>query len=666
MRHSRPWLGQWIMRHQRRGWVWIAHRRHAVHSADATFGPQKKPLSATVSIVRLSHAVLRKLIPCGTLPIFPTSLAMSLHEHTNKAPAPASPLQQRELWVLGCSADKVDDEGELPALSRYDGPFFKVVRSYIRDHLWPAGLSIAVLSAKHRLIGALTPLADYDLRMTRELAQEMRTEVTGSLETLGKQHKNVKLVLGKDYLPAINEDLLHRSNINPKVVHGPIGEKLHFISSRLKTLGKHQPRNCRRPDKTNRPLYFLPDWDDFLDVNFDFVGDKFSANKRDQRVQKHSIELMRPDSLCDGVLVSLAQHMGSKGLLKKHGALTMDALAPRSVRSHFCLNQNQWAFGDCGAFSYVAEKEPAISVEKAVALYDLFGFDFGASVDHIPVPEIVDANGKRRKLTRQERQARVEITRENARDFIAVCESRRARFNPVGVIQGDKPEDYANQLRHYRDFGYEEIALGGLVPRSDDEIVEIASLVRKRLKRFGKWNPWIHVFGVYRPKVHGQLRELGINSFDSATYFRKAWLRSDQNYLGVDGKWYAAIRVPPTSDPRTLVRLRASGESERRVKRMEKAALKALRRFDDGQLSLERTLDTVIAYDALLSRNEGDSEDMRSKYLRTLEARPWQHCRCKVCQSLGIDALIFRGLNRNKRRGAHNTLMLFSNVANRG
>ena len=32
-------------------------------------------------------------------------------------------------------------------------------------------------------------------------------------------------------------------------------------------------------------------------------------------------------------------------------------------------------------------------------------------------------------------------------------------------------------------------------------------------------------------------------------------------------------------------------------------------------------------------------------------------------KSLGIHMLIFRGANRNKRRGAHNTLMLYGNVS---
>ena len=103
---------------------------------------------------------------------------------------------------------------------------------------------------------------------------------------------------------------------------------------------------------------------------------------------------------------------------------------------------------------------------------------------------------------------------------------------------------------------FETVGIGGLVPRTDKEILEVVRALNKERSNRGA-EPWIHLFGVYRPKIHRQLREFGATSFDSATYFRKAWLRSDQNYLDPDGRsWHAAIRIPMTSDPRTRNRLR--------------------------------------------------------------------------------------------------------------
>ena len=117
-----------------------------------------------------------------------------------------------------------------------------------------------------------------------------------------------------------------------------------------------------------------------------------------------------------------------------------------------------------------------------------------------------------------------------------------------------------------------------------------------------KIKPWVHLLGIFRPSLQQHFREFGVGSFDSATYFRKAWLRSDQNYLGIDGRWYAAIRVPPLSDPRTMKRLQASGTSEATLRKMEAKALRQLRAYDRGGVSINSALSAVLAYDKLLAR----------------------------------------------------------------
>ena len=125
-----------------------------------------------------------------------------------------------------------------------------------------------------------------------------------------------------------------------------------------------------------------------------------------------------------------------------------------------------------------------------MALYDFHEFDFGASVDHIPIAEVPNEHG-RTLLTSEERQARVVLTRDNADRFLRVHRQRSAHFIPVGVIQGVYPDDYANQLGDYLDMGYCYLALGGLVPRSDAEIAEIVQTVHDVLKPVAM-RPWIH------------------------------------------------------------------------------------------------------------------------------------------------------------------------------
>ena len=50
-----------------------------------------------------------------------------------------------------------------------------------------------------------------------------------------------------------------------------------------------------------------------------------------------------------------------------------------------------------------------------------------------------------------------------------------------------------------------------------------------------------------------------------------------------------------------------------------------------------------------------DDEEHLSGYRELLRDRPWMACDCEVCTDLGIDVAIFRGNNRNRRRGFHNT-----------
>jgi hypothetical protein len=571
----------------------------------------------------------------------------------------------RHLIVLGCSASKVSAVGVLPAISLYDGPAFRVLRAFLRDYRWPSPLSVAVLSAEHGLIGGLAQIAAYDRRMTPGRAAELRPAVTSALGILGGTHRSVELVMGRGYLESIDLDL-EAPGFRQRYhfADGSIGMKLRRLHGVLRRLPLERPHVPREVGDFARPLYFLPDWDDFVDADFDFSADKFSSPKRSTRREEHTTVLMRPKRICDGVVVSLAQQLGTKGMLRRVGLNSTDALAPRSVRTHFKLAPSQWAFGDCGAFSYASEDTPSISVEQAVYAYDLYEFDLGASVDHIPLPQIM-RDGKKIALTDRERRSRIRLTRDNASAFISLHRDRSARFIPVGVIQGAAPKDYAGQVGDYFDMGYRHLALGGLVPRSDPEILEVVQSVTRAFTAL-RQRPWLHLLGIFRPRLQGQFRSLGVNSFDSATYFRKAWLRSDQNYLGPDGNWYAAIRVPPTSDPRTLLRLRDSGVSERRIRSLERAALSALHRYGKGRISLNKCLRAVGAYDSLLHRQEATEKPMLDVYRRTLERKPWKACACKVCRDVGIDVVIFRGLNRNKRRGAHNTLQLYSKIVDRG
>ena len=563
----------------------------------------------------------------------------------------------KQLLILGCSQAKREDEGLLPALDRYNGPLYQSLRKFLRDNQWPPNVSIAVLSAKYGLFGILKGIENYDMKMNSATASKKASECSRILEKWA-YHRTVHLSLGKDYLPAV-QPALDTLGIRTEIFQGPIGMKRSQINSFLDSTSPDRRVKAEVEGGTGRCSYFLPDWDDLLDPNFDFEQDAFSGKTRAEREDEHCCVLMQSKKMCDGVLVSLAQQGTSKGPLRRLEGTELGALSPLPLRKHFGLSSGQYLFGDCGAFSYVNEDQPTIPVEQAAALYELYGFDFGASVDHIPVRKI-NKNGKRTPLSNEKRQERVKITRENAKQFIEATKKRKAGFNPVGTIQALSPEEYTQSVRDYYDFGYRHLAIGGLVPLKDSEIESIVRAVIASANEL-KERPWIHLFGVFRPKLQDVFRELKIDSFDSATYFRKAWLRSDQNYLGTDGEWYAALRVPMTSDGRTRKRLEAVHTDIEQLEKEEREVLRLLCLYDEDQANIGDVLDAVLSYDQHLLR-KSETQSMRQKYRRTLEKRPWRACECPFCKEIGIHTLIFRGANRNKRRGAHNTLMLYGQL----
>lgn len=556
----------------------------------------------------------------------------------------------KELLLLSCSDRKLEYETKLPAFEVYDGPYYRVLRKFLRESPWPRNLAVSALSAKHGLFGVIKEIENYDMRMDQDRARAKAGECAMILRRWREEERisKVHVVLGPDYQPAV-APALESIGAECQYFDGPIGMRQSQVRNFL-----HQHSEERKKKYIQRipgaMRYFIPDWDDMLDPDFNFDSDTFSEPDRKARNNKHCNDLIRPTEMCNGVLVSLAQRQTSKGPLRKLEGTEPGSLTPTSPRELMGLSEKQYLLGDCGAFSYINEEKPTISTEQAVALYELYDFDLGASVDHIPIGS----------LPEEERAARVQITCENARKFIQMCRKRGNLFTPVGSIQGLSPEQYSENLGKYCEMGYQHVAIGGLVPLPDQEIREIVEAISKAANK-QKNRPWIHLFGIYRPKLQARFQELGIDSFDSASYFRKAWLRSDQNYLGANGKWYAAIRVPMTKDPRTRKRLEENGVAIEEAERQERAALDILVKYGRGQAQVSEVLDTVLGYDQQLLRRS-EKKSLKDKYRQTLEEKPWLNCDCTFCEELGIHILIFRGANRNKRRGAHNTAMLFGRL----
>jgi Family of unknown function (DUF6884) len=567
------------------------------------------------------------------------------------------------LLILGCSDRKRAVKGKLPALDLYDGVNFRVLRTFLHERGWPAGLCIKILSAKYGLIDATDLIETYDLRLDETVAREKNRQILKTLARFGKP-ASVFVNLGKDYLPAIEgiEGLFQKD----RIVHAEngIGIKMAQMKRWLNAL----PRaTATLPGKRSAPsyLYFFPDWDDY--VNEPFVHETAEKDPAMRTTKRYAHEVFGADNTpYDGMLVSLAQIYTGKGTLSRLDPETADRA---DLRKAMKIPKRLLLFGDCGAFSYVFEKEPPFSPEKAALLYHRFGFDVAASVDHIPLPEIVveDDKGKliRHVLTEEERKARMRLTANNAEAFLAARRKHRHKFIPIGVIQGLDTQSYVRYVHDYIDMGYQHLALGGLVPKPDSEIMEICCAVRNAIQnrtRTEKENVWLHLFGILRPKIQPAFRLFGVSSFDSASYLRKAWLRSDQNYLASDGsRWYSAIRVPLSSSKQLREAAEEKDISEEQLREMENRCLVALSNFDGSDEAHQEVVESVNNYGPLLERR-GEDNHFFEKHDAVLNDRPWQKCPCAICRDIGIDVVVFRGTRRNKRRGFHNTWVLYHKI----
>ena len=104
--------------------------------------------------------------------------------------------------ILSCTQAKRGDKRSLPALERYDGPAFRMVRRFLRE-ADPAlrDVDVYALSARYGLVSANQRITYYDQRMTPARAAELRPEVLSRLqEILSQGYGEVFLSLSRSYL----------------------------------------------------------------------------------------------------------------------------------------------------------------------------------------------------------------------------------------------------------------------------------------------------------------------------------------------------------------------------------------------------------------------------------------------------------------------------------
>lgn len=148
------------------------------------------------------------------------------------------------MLILSCSQRKWQDPGLMPALERYDGPLFRVLRKYFRDTDKRTAI-IYILSAKYGLIPSHRPIPYYDKKMTFHIAAQLREAVSATFTSVLRTEEPDELFisLGNTYLFAIEgyKDLVPYK-LEVTVSEGSLGRRQTQLHDWLYGL-ELQPKN---------------------------------------------------------------------------------------------------------------------------------------------------------------------------------------------------------------------------------------------------------------------------------------------------------------------------------------------------------------------------------------------------------------------------------------
>ncbi len=134
----------------------------------------------------------------------------------------------QRLLILSCSQRKNTSQGQLPAIERYNGPLFFVLRRFLRECPREAKqLDVYILSAFYGLIPADFQTEFYDQKMNLSRVVELQPQIkTTFSNVLQKNYASICFVLGKIYLKAFGDlqDLIPTLT-ETIMAYGPIGKK---------------------------------------------------------------------------------------------------------------------------------------------------------------------------------------------------------------------------------------------------------------------------------------------------------------------------------------------------------------------------------------------------------------------------------------------------------
>jgi len=143
--------------------------------------------------------------------------------------------QGRKLLIISCSETKCPDDKDMKAIDRYLGPVFQTLKA----QGIPENVDVAIMSAKHGLIRANTPLKNYNEKMTKAKAQSFKNDPDqlNRIRNTMMGYDKVIVQGGKDY-----KDVLRTAAGDLKINEIPggrgIGDQREFVMNAINPFRK--------------------------------------------------------------------------------------------------------------------------------------------------------------------------------------------------------------------------------------------------------------------------------------------------------------------------------------------------------------------------------------------------------------------------------------------
>ena len=124
--------------------------------------------------------------------------------------------------------------------------------------------------------------------------------------------------------------------------------------------------------------FYVPEWEDAVDANYDFIHDELSVLNKTERERSFIWDIFDYESTpIDGVLISREQAEGSR--------TKFDRITEYGVYDDPQLNIPNWlpTISDCGAWGYKSLPFPPYGNENMLEFYEKMDVDVGVTIDHL-------------------------------------------------------------------------------------------------------------------------------------------------------------------------------------------------------------------------------------------------------------------------------------------